>query len=87
MDGDKCLSVIPLSRSLLCKGAFSHMDTLPLALTYMKSTHNYTVSCSQVQGNLSAGLFSAGSASPLSVQPLLPWRGEASSFEVLSAPI
>lgn len=67
-------------RGLAC----SHVDVLPLTV---KSTHNMysNPAPARVRGNLPAGLFSVGSASPQSTQRLLPRQGEASSFEVSSA--
>ncbi len=63
IDGEEYFS-LPFAPSSLChKNAqiWTHTHTLihghtsSLSLSYMKSTHNYEASCSQLQGNLSAG--------------------------------
>lgn len=88
------LSVIPLSSSLphKCTNMDSHTRTWAhfLSLSELHEIHPQLFSIllpTARESFSSLGLVSVGSASLLSVQPLLPWWGEASSVEVLSAPI
>lgn len=80
IDGDEYHSLSSLSLSLchtnMDSGTLAHGHTSSPSRCYMKSTHNYTASCSQLQENLSAAsVVSVGSASLLSLQPHLPWWG------------
>lgn len=94
IDGDEYLysSSLALSVSLLYKYGLAHARTWTyfLSLLELHEIHPqlYSVPLTTARESFSRlGLVSAGRASPLSAQPLLPWRGEASSVEVLSAPI
>lgn len=82
IDGDEYLSPSSLSLSL-CQ-VWTH------TLTELHEIHPqlYSILLTTAREFFSSlGSVSVGSASLLSVQPLLPWWGEASSVEVLSTPI
>lgn len=86
IDGDEYLSPSSLSLSLCHTNA--QIWTHTLAKLHEIHPQLYRILLTTAREFFSSlGSVSVGSASLLSVQPLLAWWGEASSVEVLSTPI
>lgn len=88
IDGDEYLS--PSSLFLTLRHANTRTWTRFFSLSELHEIHPqlYTIMLTTAKESFSSpGLVSVGSTSPMSAQPLLPRWGEASSVEVLSAPI